>query len=61
MLDIIQKELDDDLLQPNQGDGLNHIFKIICGAGNNSKNDKKFIKETIYENLSERGYDMHFN
>ena len=37
-IDEVTELLQEDVLEPNSGDGLNHIFKIICGPGNNSKN-----------------------
>ena len=35
--------LQEDMLEPNSGDGLNHIFKIICGPGNHSKNGAQLV------------------
>ena len=32
-------------------DGINHVVKIVCGAGNNSKNGKAVLKFKIPEYL----------
>ena len=58
---------------PNYGDGKNHVFKIICGAGNHSFKKKGCIKfeikklleelcskENIYENIKDGVFLIRF-
>lgn len=45
-IDRLKIGLSNGKISPNYGN--QHVFKIICGAGNNSKTGKGMIKEMIY-------------
>lgn len=48
-LENVTKKLNEErYFSPNMGDGKNHIFKIICGAGKHSKvNEGDRLKDLI--------------
>ena len=57
-LENVQMDLDANLFEPNTGDGHNHIYKIICGAGKHSKNGAK-LKHEIPRQLENEGKDIY--
>ena len=48
-IDRLKVGLSHGKISPNYGN--QHVFKIICGAGNNSKTGKGMIKEIINKTL----------
>ena len=46
-----QRKLNKRILKGNENEGRDHVFKIICGAGNNSKNNQPVLKPNIYKML----------
>jgi len=47
------------IIVPNYGDGKNHVFKIICGAGNHSVGGIGKLKVEIKRFLEQNDYDIH--
>ena len=58
-IDRLKVGLSHGKISPNYGN--QHVFKIICGAGNNSKTGKGMIKEIINETLMKSNYDFYPN
>ena len=50
--------MNNDLITPLTGDGLNHIVKIICGKGNHSRS-KAVLKYEIPDYLKMNRYDIY--
>ena len=46
--------IENDLSNPNVGNGKDHIFQIICGAGHHSADKRYAIKNDIYAWLVNR-------
>ena len=59
-LEEAQDKLDRGEITPNTHDGSNHIFKIICGAGNGSKNGAK-LKYAIPSMLRDMDMEIFEN
>jgi len=51
----VQDLLNNNEIQPNYSDKI-HIYKIICGAGNHSKNNEPRLKLAIPKMLLNQGY-----
>ena len=60
MLPVIQRDLNKGTISPNIPDGKNHVLKIICGAGNHSKEGATLLKNKIPQWLwEEKGFDIY--
>ena len=53
----IKQGLQAKMLQPNVGNGRDHVYYVICGAGTHSKDHKAVLKFAVQEWLSERKLD----
>lgn len=50
-LNDTQEALTDGIVSPNIGNGKDHVFKIICGAGNHSVGKRGVLKHEIAKYL----------
>ena len=46
--------------EPNMNNGIDHVFKIVCGAGHHSANRRGVLKYRINDLLGELGLDFYF-
>ena len=48
-------------MEANVENGVDHIFKIICGAGKHSKDGHAILKPAVHRWLKDKKYDHHPN
>ena len=60
-LQMTQDGLSSGNINPNAGDGRNHIFKIIAGAGNHSGVRGAVLKPAVERMLIESNYEHYAN
>jgi len=58
-INLTQQALTDKEIEPNTGNGVDHIYKIIAHRGLHSKEGKAVLKFAIQEWLSSCGYEYH--
>lgn len=49
------------MLEPNIKDGVNHILRLVCGAGTHSKDGMAVLKVKVPEWLEAQGFEINTN